>query len=76
MKREEKNSWYGMITCMLNFLKIKLQKKEKDDIQKVAEKQLKKNMTTIESLRDYDAGKKDISIRTAEKRLPHIRIFA
>ncbi|MBI4065830.1 hypothetical protein HY412_01385 [Candidatus Kaiserbacteria bacterium] len=48
--------------------------KKSDKIQKVAEKQLKKNMSVIESLRDYDIGKKTISTRTAEQRLPHIRV--
>lgn len=44
------------------------------DLSKVAEKQLQKNIRVIESLRDYDAGKKDISTRNAEKCLPGIRI--
>jgi len=44
------------------------------DLQEVAERQLRKNAAVIESLRDYDAGKKDISTRTAEERLPGIRV--
>lgn len=47
---------------------------KKTDLKKVAEKQLEKNIRVIESLRDYDAGKKDISTRTAEKRLPSVRV--
>jgi hypothetical protein len=43
------------------------------DLRKVAEKQLQKNVRVIESLRDYDAGKKDISTHTAEERLLDVR---
>ncbi|MHB8914122.1 MAG: hypothetical protein ACYC4I_03905 [Minisyncoccota bacterium] len=57
---------------MFGFLTKKLQKR--DEIQKVAEEQLRKNLSVIESLRDYDTGKKDISTRTAEERLPRIRV--
>lgn len=42
-------------------------------MKRVVEEQLRKNMRVIESLRDYDAGKKDISTRTAEDRLHGIR---
>ena len=49
-------------------------KKNKNDFDKVVEKQLKENVHVIESLRDYDIGKKDISTRTLEKRLPNIRV--
>lgn len=54
---------------MLNFLKNK-----KSDIKKVAEKQLKKNVRVIESLRDYDQGEKDISTSKLERSLPRIRV--
>jgi len=47
--------------------------KEKN-IKKVAEKQLKKNISVIKSLRDYDEGKKDISTTNIERRLPNIRV--
>lgn len=53
---------------------FKLFKSAKDtDLRKVAEKQLQKNVRVIESLRDYDAGKKDISTRSAEEHLPGVR---
>lgn len=56
---------------------FKLFKRRKEaDIKEVVERQLRKNAQVIESLRDYDAGKKDISTRTAEERLPDIRIAA
>ena len=48
--------------------------KKDTDLRKVAEKQLQKNVHVLESLRDYDAGKKDISTRTAEERLPSVRV--
>lgn len=54
---------------------FKLFRRTKDtDLEKVAEKQLQKNIHVIESLRDYDAGKKDISTRKAEERLPGVRV--
>jgi len=56
---------------MFGFL---FKKKEKKDIKKVAEKQLEENKAVIESLRDYDTGKKDISTGDIERRLPDIRI--
>ncbi len=37
------------------------QNSEKKEFQKVAKKQLKANIHVIKSLRDYDAGKKEIS---------------
>lgn len=49
-------------------------KKKKDSIKKVAEKQLEENKEVIESLRDYDEGKKDIQTRDLERRLPDIRV--
>ena len=54
--------------------KIFTRKNKENQIQQVAEKQLKKNVGVIESLRDYDAGKKDISTDTAKRRLPDIRV--
>lgn len=48
--------------------------KNKNDFEKVVEKQLRDNVRVIESLRDYDIGKKDISTRNLEKRLPNIRV--
>ena len=45
-------------------------KKKNKDLKEVAEKQLNKNISVIESLRDYDTGKKDISTRIIERRLP------
>jgi hypothetical protein len=51
-----------------------LQKNKKANIEKVAKKQLKKNVRVIESLRDYDQGKKDISTANIERRLPRIRV--
>jgi hypothetical protein len=56
---------------------FKLFKKRKEtDLTQVVERQLQKNREAIESLREYDAGRKDISTRTAEERLPGIRIAA
>ncbi len=40
---------------------------------KVVEKQLEKNRGVIESLRDYDEGKKDISTAEVERRLHDIQ---
>ena len=48
-------------------------KKEKS-LQQVAEKELKQNIRVIESLRDYDEGKKDISTSSLERRLRNIRV--
>jgi|GEM_PF-1148641 len=45
-----------------------------NNFKKVAEKQLKNNMAVIQSLRDYDEGKKDISTRDLERSLPGIRV--
>ena len=47
---------------------------KKTEFERVAEKQLRENKEVIESLRDYDAGKKEISTRKIERRLPNIRI--
>ncbi|MCK5591622.1 MAG: hypothetical protein KAI72_06680 [Candidatus Pacebacteria bacterium] len=48
-------------------------KKNKKDFKSVAEKQLVKNITVLESLRDYDEGKKEISTTNVKKRLPNIQ---
>lgn len=53
---------------------FKFWKKNKDDVLKVAEERLEKNRAIIESLRDYDTGKKDIQTTDIEKRLPDIRV--
>ena len=55
------------------FFKQNKDKKDQNEVMKVAEKQLKENRAIIESLRDYDIGKKDISTADIEKRLPDIR---
>ena len=57
------------ISSLLNKFRNK-----KTRIEKVAEQQLKKNVHVIESLRDYDTGKKDISTRDLERRMPDIRV--
>jgi hypothetical protein len=56
---------------MLDFLRKTVRKNK---IAKVAEQQLQENRAAIESLRDYDIGKKDISTRDVERRLPNIRV--
>lgn len=56
---------------MFNFLR---KKPEKEGIVGVAKQQLKENRAIIESLRDYDTGKKDISTRDVERRLPNVRV--
>ena len=48
-------------------------KKKNKDIKKVAEKQLRENISSMISLRDYDTGKKDISTTDIERRLSDIR---
>ena len=45
---------------------------EKSHILKAAEGELKKNRSVIESLRDYDAGKKDIHTADVERRLRNV----
>ena len=47
--------------------------KAKDEVVKVAEQQLEENRATIESLRDYDIGKKDIPTSDVERRLRNIQ---
>jgi hypothetical protein len=56
---------------MLNFLR---KKAKKNKVIEVAQQQLEENRAIIESLRDYDIGKKDISTRNVERRLPDIRV--
>ena len=48
--------------------------KKQKDLKEVAEKQLRENISSIISLRDYDEGKKDISTSDIERRLPDIRV--
>lgn len=48
-------------------------KKNKKDFESIAEKQLVKNTTVLESLRDYDEGKKEISTTNVRKRLQNIQ---
>lgn len=43
------------------------------DLNTVAEEQLDKNMEVIQSLRDYDQGKKDIPTDNIKRHLPDIR---
>lgn len=50
-----------------------LRKKNKD-IKKVAEEQLQKHIEVLQSLKDYDSGKKDISTSDIERHLPNIRL--
>lgn len=45
-----------------------------NDVVKVAKKQLEEKRAIIESLRDYDIGKKDISTAGIERRLPDIQV--
>lgn len=51
-----------------------LKKYKKADVIKIAEKQLQEKRALIESLRDYDTGKKDIQTSNLERRLPNIRV--
>ena len=48
--------------------------KDNKEVRQVAKEQLRKNLSAIESLRDYDTGKKDISTSDVEKRLRNIRV--
>lgn len=56
---------------MFNFIK---KISNRNSFEKIAEKQLDKNISIIKSLKDYDEGKKDISTIDIEKRLPDIRL--
>lgn len=53
---------------------FKFFRKKKNSLEKVAEQKLRENADVIKSLRDYDEGKKDISTRNIERRLPNIRV--
>jgi hypothetical protein len=59
---------------MKNIFTLFNKKAKNQDIEKVAEQQLKKNFGAIKSLRDYDEGKKNISTAIIEKRMPNIRV--
>ncbi|MBX2866445.1 hypothetical protein KTR10_00575 [Candidatus Kaiserbacteria bacterium] len=52
---------------MFNFLK------RKKNITQIAERQLKENKQVIESLRDYDEGKKVISTDNVADRLSNVQ---
>lgn len=62
--------WYNPIM----FAFLKKTDSESQKLLKTAKQALEANRGVIESLRDYDAGKKDISTDTAERRLPNIRV--
>ena len=47
--------------------------RSKKDLKSVANKQLKENKAVLESLRDYDEGKKEISTANVKRHLPNIR---
>ena len=65
--------WYTI--HMFEFLRKKtLKNKGESEVVQVAEKQLEEKRAIIESLRDYDSGKKDIPTRDVERRLPGIRV--
>lgn len=55
---------------MFKFLKLK---KNKEDFTSVAKKQLRENMSVLESLRDYDEGKKQISTTNVKKHMRNIQ---
>jgi hypothetical protein len=63
-------STYSIYIVMFGFLRSK---KNKKDFKSVADKQLKENKAVLESLRDYDEGKKEISTVNVKKHLPNIR---
>jgi len=55
---------------MLGFLKsTKNKQTPQKEVVKVAERQLNRHRDVIESLRDYDAGKKDIRTTNVKQRL-------
>lgn len=69
----QKSIMYDTITLMkklINFFK----NLNKNDLKAVTEKQLDKNIEVIESLRDYDQGKKNISTDKVQEYLPSVRI--
>ena len=45
----------------------------KNEVKKIAEKQLEENLGVIESLRDYDKGEKDIPTADIERRLRRVQ---
>lgn len=53
---------------MFNFFR------RKKNIDEVVKRKLKENIGVINSLRDYDEGKKDISTTQLEQRLLNIRL--
>lgn len=52
----------------LKFFRINI----KTPVQKIAEKQLRVNISVIKSLQDYDAGKKEISTDRVKSHLRNI----
>jgi len=48
-------------------------RKQNKDVSKIAERELSENKKVIESLRDYDEGKKDISTDEVRGRIPRVR---
>lgn len=58
---------------MFNFFKQKGKKDNtREEIRKIAKKELRENRKVLESLRDYDAGKKDIHTGAVRERLRNI----
>jgi hypothetical protein len=55
------------------FFKQHKAKNTQNEVIRVAEKQLDENRDIIESLRDYDIGKKDISTANVERRMQDIQ---
>lgn len=55
------------------FRKLMDGKDREKDFEKVVEEQLEQSRDTLESLRDYDAGKKEIRTDHIEKRLSRLR---
>ena len=62
---------HGILNAMFSIFNW-MKKAHRSDVVKVAEKQLEKNRDVIESLRDYDQGKKDIQIADVGRRLRNI----
>lgn len=48
-------------------------KEKNTDIQKVAKRELKENKKVLESLRDYDEGKKEIPTTNIKRRLSGVQ---
>jgi hypothetical protein len=60
----------------MRFFKKQRNKNETHDakkLKKVMNRELRENREVLESLRDYDAGKKDISTRDIERRVRDIQ---